>query len=433
MPVALRNYRVGGEFLISTSQLGPNFYIGNHAGASGGYDDLIPGRGTVAYEREDATRLAEEATGRKLRPSEVSSYWLRQGLAYIASHPIDWLRLFGKKLLLTVSNEEIADTESLQAYSEHSTVLRGIGWFRFGLLLPLCVLGVWLTRERWRPLFLLYAVLVAMPVAVALFFVLARYRYAVVPIVALFAAVGAVALVERLRGLAVPSVATGSAVSGPRDWLVGSAFAAIAAAIAFLPTGTRFIDQTNLNIGAELVALGRSKEAIPLLEAAAAAEPFFAPARYNLGLAAYNLGQRDRAAIEFEEALRAEPNYLEANNALGIMMLETKQPKRAVELFQNAVRLKSDSAQLYRSLGDAFTAVGGRMPDSIDAYERSLKLAPDSLNTLYKVAVAYAEIGRTSAAVDALNRALEIVKRSGSTAEEAKIKKAIDSLRAKPR
>jgi tetratricopeptide (TPR) repeat protein len=73
------------------------------------------------------------------------------------------------------------------------------------------------------------------------------------------------------------------------------------------------------------------------------------------------------------------------------------------------------------------------MPDSIDAYERSLKLAPDSLNTLYKVAVAYAEIGRTSAAVDALNRALEIVKRSGSTAEEAKIKKAIDSLRAKPR
>ncbi len=35
LPVGFRNYRVGGEFLLTTSQFGPNFYIGNHPRASG--------------------------------------------------------------------------------------------------------------------------------------------------------------------------------------------------------------------------------------------------------------------------------------------------------------------------------------------------------------------------------------------------------------
>ena len=65
-PVAARNYHVGGELLVSTSQAGPNFYIGNHAGARGSYESLLPDRGDPAYERDDATRLAEQAAGRSL-------------------------------------------------------------------------------------------------------------------------------------------------------------------------------------------------------------------------------------------------------------------------------------------------------------------------------------------------------------------------------
>ena len=54
LPVALRNQWVGGEFHLTTSQLGPNFFIGNHEGATGVYQPLRPGRGDARYERLDA-------------------------------------------------------------------------------------------------------------------------------------------------------------------------------------------------------------------------------------------------------------------------------------------------------------------------------------------------------------------------------------------
>ena len=56
----LRNRVVAGEFHLTTSQLGPNFYIGNHPGADGSYRPLSFGRGDALREREDATRLAGE-------------------------------------------------------------------------------------------------------------------------------------------------------------------------------------------------------------------------------------------------------------------------------------------------------------------------------------------------------------------------------------
>ena len=43
IPVGLRNLAVGGEFHLTTSQLGPNFYIGNHEGATGNVRGVAQG------------------------------------------------------------------------------------------------------------------------------------------------------------------------------------------------------------------------------------------------------------------------------------------------------------------------------------------------------------------------------------------------------
>ena len=157
LPVGFRNYHVGGEFLISTSQLGPNLYIGNHAGAQGAYEPLVPNRGNADYERADAARLAEEAMGRKLSPGQVSDYWVRRSLEYISSQPWDWLQLMGRKVLLTFSGKEAVDTESIEVYSGYSRILSLFFWIGFGVILPLGVFGIWQTRDHWRRLALLYA------------------------------------------------------------------------------------------------------------------------------------------------------------------------------------------------------------------------------------------------------------------------------------
>ncbi len=45
VPVAARNAYVGGGFFVTTSQFGPNFYIGNNPAADGTYQSLRFGRG----------------------------------------------------------------------------------------------------------------------------------------------------------------------------------------------------------------------------------------------------------------------------------------------------------------------------------------------------------------------------------------------------
>ena len=58
---------VGGGFYLTTSQFGSNFYIGNNPGADGTYVSLRFGRGAPEYERQDATELAEHASGGRSR------------------------------------------------------------------------------------------------------------------------------------------------------------------------------------------------------------------------------------------------------------------------------------------------------------------------------------------------------------------------------
>src|SRR5204863_2761100 len=91
VPVAARNYAVGGGFYVTTSQFGPNLYIGNNPSADGTYQSLRFGRGAPEYERQDATELAEGALGTRLTPAQVSSYWTDKALAFVTSQPRAWL------------------------------------------------------------------------------------------------------------------------------------------------------------------------------------------------------------------------------------------------------------------------------------------------------------------------------------------------------
>ena len=74
---------VGGGFYVTTSQFGPNFYLGNNAHADGTAQSLRVGRGSAEYERQDAVELAEHALGRRLTPAEVSQYWTDRALTFM--------------------------------------------------------------------------------------------------------------------------------------------------------------------------------------------------------------------------------------------------------------------------------------------------------------------------------------------------------------
>ena len=143
LPVAVRNRVVGGEWHMTTSQFGPNFYLGNNPDADGTAGFLRQGRGAVEYERQDATDLAQAAEGRNLTPREVSSYWTSQALAYIRANPWAWVKLEARKVRLLANAAELIDTESQDSYEEWSRVLSVTALVgHFGVLAPLAVLGV---------------------------------------------------------------------------------------------------------------------------------------------------------------------------------------------------------------------------------------------------------------------------------------------------
>jgi hypothetical protein len=257
MPVSLRNYAVGGRLHLTTSQFGPNFYIGNHDRASGLYESLLPGRGNVRYERIDATELAEQAIGRKMLPAEVSQYWLAKAVTYICSKPGNWLQLLARKAALTCNAVEAMDTVDQYTYARWSWPLRFLGhWWNFGLLAILAALGVWcMWKERGR-LSPLYLMLAGYELSLLAFYVMARYRQPAIPILILIASAGVMRAIGSWRG----SSRMGKAI------LVAMLLAVAAVAQWPLLDAAKMGASTYFNCGNALADLKRLEAAVTLYQ-----------------------------------------------------------------------------------------------------------------------------------------------------------------------
>ena len=388
LPVGYRNYQVGGEFLVSTSQLGPNFYIGNNPHASGTYEPLVPERGDTIFEREDATRLASAAAGRALSAGEVSDYWLSLSFAYIRTQPMHWLGLMGKKVLLTLNAAELPDTESIEAYAGDSRILRALLWLNFGVMLPLAVFGVWVARAGWRRQLILYGMFASLAMTVAIFYVVARYRHPLVPIVLLFAAAGLSGLIDMRQGRIEPAVRPAARgrtrksavpqqpVTTPdwrRQWLPGLVGAAIVAIVANLPV-MAVRDQTYLNLGSLLAQNGKTADAIAVLSKAVSLDPDHAEARFRLGLAYRDAGNTQAAIDELQAAVRLRPEQGEAHAALGIELAQLNRLAEALPHLEKAAMLAPNEASSHANLGMALAAAG-RLPEAVVSLEKARALA----------------------------------------------------------
>ncbi|MBX3422688.1 MAG: tetratricopeptide repeat protein [Pirellulaceae bacterium] len=345
LPVGLRNYYVGGEFLLTTSQVGPNFFIGNHAGANGTYQPLQSGRGDPRYERQDAIRLAEQSVGRSLSPGEVSSFWLRRSADYIFSQPLDWMKLLAWKSLLTIHAIELVDSESIDLYAEYSLVLRWLyRLWHFGILMPLAVWGAWVTRQHWRELWVFYGLFVLLAASTVLFFVVARYRYPLVPVAILFASAGLARLPEWMPVIGRPGKA--------RLWLPGALVVGIVAVMCNWPMQTlRDVARNYSNLGGGLLDDGRYDEALMANDLAIQRQPLFADAYYNKAVVLDALQRRDEALPLYERALELNPSMGEAHSRLARYHIDHRNFAKARYHLDHAIPLVSNPASHHLEYG----------------------------------------------------------------------------------
>lgn len=405
LPVVTRNYAVGGGFYLTTSQFGPNLFIGNNPAADGTYMSLRVGRGTPEFERQDATELAEQAEGRPLSPAEVSSYWTGRALTFITAEPAQWLALMARKAALLINRSEMLDTESQESHAEWSAPLALLGWLgHFGLLVPLALLGALATWPRRAKLWVLYALTLSYAASVVLFFVFARYRYPLAPFLILFAAAGLVAAPHYVRALA-PARRYGT--------LALVAVTAIGVNQPMLSVATmKTITETNL--GLALQDRGAVAAAVAHYRRALQFDPGYAPAHSNLGTALRAQGRPDEAIAHYEQALTTTARTAEILLNLGNARISAGNPSGAIEAFREATTADPSLAEARTSLARALYDLGSSHLERSAFAEAEARLresiaiddtAADAHNNL---GIALASQGRFSAAIGAFRRALDL-------------------------
>jgi tetratricopeptide (TPR) repeat protein len=361
LPVGARNYRVGGEFHLTTSQFGPNFYIGNHAGARGLYEPLVAGHGDAANERDDAIRLAEQTAGHALSPDEVSAFWAGRALEFIRAQPGAWLGLLGRKLALTYNAVEIADTESQEVYAEWSPILRSAAPLTFGVILGLAAFGIGMTLHEWSRLWFLYAIAATYTLSVVVFYVFARYRLPLVPVLMLLATGG----VAAWRAKAARPMRRRALAAG-----------VLAAGFAYLP-----LEDTRADRIAHHVNVGNA-----LLEDSEA---------------------WDQAAASYEMALKVSPQSPAAHLGMGTLMVLRQRPKDAVVHFRTAVDGWPDNTDLRLNYASALSALGEHQA-ALDQLDAAARLRPTDPTAHLLAGQLLIEWQRADEAIDRYRRALEV-------------------------
>jgi tetratricopeptide (TPR) repeat protein len=345
-PVTLRNWIVGHDLVLVSSNGGVNFFIGNNPEADGSFF-APPASGLQdPWLYESSIAVASKALGHTAKPSEASSYWTDRALRFFAEQPLAALAGIGHKAKLFLNAYEIPGQMNFYyVRSEHAPVLRWI-FASFGLVAALAIAGIALGSGRAsggaaRLLVVFAAVYAGTLIA---FFVTERYRLPVVPILIVFAAISLVDAWDALRARRFGALA----------WWVG--VLVLASVVVHLPqepfrfTLSRAYDAQAQYQEAQDDARHRDEllaDSIRNYRWVLEEEPQFTAARFGLALALEEAGYLDESAKELEQVIARSPEFAYAQPALrrvrerrmlGVLPPEAPLPKTPFEEARAAAR-----------------------------------------------------------------------------------------------
>jgi protein O-mannosyl-transferase len=151
------------------------------------------------------------------------------------------------------------------------------------------------------------------------------------------------------------------------------------------------------NLGAALVNVGRTPEAIAHYREALRLLPTSAEAHNNLGNALFQLGRPQEAIPHYQESLRIKPGVAGVHSNLGIALGLLGNLQEAVPHFQEVVRLTPTSAEARNNLGHAL-ALQGRLAEAVVHYEEAVRLNPDNQTARDNLSRCREELQRTAPA-----------------------------------
>lgn len=379
IPSAIHNFRVTGEWIPFTYNLGYNLYIGNHPGATGSFvvidggliPDPLDARDIAGGGAGDGRTHIVRLTGSHPTPGASSQWWLRAAIEHVKAHPIDAIRLTWLKLAMLGNANEYPQIESPDVFRAVAgrIGLPIVGTFAALALLFACgVAPAWRSGIRMR---VVLGIVASLVVTLLPFFVTDRYRIHLVPGMAVVAACGVVRIRETL------AQRQGRAALGT--------LAALLAAVAVLnlPTPERETGRKewdlSVDIGERMLEKGEWGPALSHFDRALAIEaspglrgsdtPSGRAARgrlrYLKGLASARGGRHEEARAWFTEAISLGHGRRDVQLALGHACIEAGRPEEAVlALRRTGIAAAALSAELHEE---------GRRLHASNETERSIR------------------------------------------------------------
>ena len=276
LPAAAHNYIVDKDFVLICYNGGQNFYAGNNSENFYGTYRIPSFVATANLQREEADYNAEaqRRTGRNMKPSEISRFWYQRGWEAVKENPELALRHYLWRLKWIFNEEEWQDTRGIEFFGVRLPVLRLPLW-HFGLVSFLGLTGFFLTITDRR--FILFnALLLSFALLMSFFFVLGRYRLALIAPLSILACAAIIKIIDFFRKRQSLKLAAIICLALFLGWMVFADFAPFPKE----PKNNFFVDY------------------------------------YNQGNMYLVEGRKDLAIIEYRKALENNPNYIYAPDAL---------------------------------------------------------------------------------------------------------------------
>lgn len=399
LPVTVRNYIVGGDLVLISSQGGLNFYIGNNRDADRTIA-LQPGAGW-----DEMAGMPSRQHG-LWKPSDQSRWFFSEALDFIVDDPVGWLRIMIKKFVFFWNGYEYTPNNDINFFRDKSPLLRALvrpGWIviiPFGLIAPLALLGMALaagTRPAGKIL-LLQLFVISYTVSVVLFHVRARYRLPVVPVLLVFTAYALQRLAAATKSREKPALIMSLV-------LLPLLFAGVNADFYGIRGTGDF--PLEYNLGVAHLNSGRLKEAALELGRAAGKDPGNPNIHNSLGITFEKMGSYDEALAEYAEAIRLKPGYRGPHSNLGHLYFKRGMFEDARRELELAVEIDPSYAVAHNNLGMVYYETGlYRMAE--EEYLAALSIKSGYANARYNLGLVYLAMEEYGQAVSEFEKAMAL-------------------------
>ena len=415
-PATIRNYIVANDFVLITSNAGINLYIGNNENSNGFAPSIPPmkevsGVDWASFDYPKIVRGIERFQGKKMKHSEVSSYFAKKAIDYIRKHPVRTLRLMAIKTALFWGPVEVPNNKEIHYEKQNSTTLRYIPGFP--MVISLAIAGLMqlflglkkrpggnqaeplVTQRQFEVSILLLLFIITYFISFLPFFVAERFRVPIIPFLLLFGAYGLFRIGQKAASRNFYKVVCWG------TFCIVLYLAESMLIVSYKPELSRwhYLRGDVYSCAEQFdLAIEQYRQAVKL-------RPDFIKARSNLAEVLAQEGKYTEAIEHYVEVLRLRPDLPDIYSNLGRVYAQQDKYELAIQNYNESLRLKPDYLPAINNLGTVLKKQG-KVSEAIKEWKKALEIEPDYPHVHFNMGAVMAEQGKYDEAVSHYNEAL---------------------------